>query len=64
MKVRLDYNETSLILNALNCYATSEDWCDNESYKKRFKKEVFRVMEKFELLENQIWDLSAEEGES
>lgn len=64
MKVKLDYNETSLIVNALSYYATFAECCDNEDFKKRFKNRVFSVIEKFELLENQILQLSAEKGEN
>ena len=61
MKIKLNYNETSLIVNALDYYCGFCEGSEDEGFKKRFKKHIYEVKEKFELLENQILDLELEE---
>lgn len=64
MKTKLNYNETSLIVNALDYYTHFCESSENEAFKKRFKKNIYDVKEKFEKLENQILDLELEEEEN
>lgn len=61
MKIKLNYNETSLIVNALDYYCSFCESSENEAFKKRWTKNIYEVKEKFEKLENQILDLELEE---
>lgn len=63
MITKLNYNETSLIVNALDYYTHFCESSENEDFKKRWKKNIYEVKEKFEKLENQILDLRLEENE-
>lgn len=61
MKDRLTYEDTSMVVNALNYYST---WClkyENEDFQKRFTDRVNNVIEKFEKLEEQIMKLRIKE---
>lgn len=61
MKIKLNYNDTSLIVNALDYFCNFCESSENEDFKKRWKKNIYDVKEKFEKLENQILDLELEE---
>lgn len=58
---KLNYSETSLIVNALEYYRHFCELSTSESFKNNFNKNIDNVKEKFEKLEKQILNLSIKE---